>query len=115
MGHGKRFYAELAAIALTMVLVCGCLFQRSQMIPGNFSMTSHVPDGGPVWQVNINTASPETLTALPGIGEALAERIVSYREENGPFAAPEELTRVSGIGEKTFANLKDYITVEDPF
>lgn len=113
MGRRKRLFAELTAVALTVVLVCGCVFQWTGMKPDAFSMTAHIPSEGTTWQVNLNTASAETLMALPGIGQTLADRIVAYREENGPFAAPEDLIQVPGIGEKTFANMKDYLTVEE--
>ena len=62
-------------------------------------------------RININTAAAEELTDLPGIGPALAQRIVDYREENGPFETPEDIMDVSGIGEKTYEKFKDYITV----
>ena len=68
------------------------------------------PDPSPL---NLNTADQEALTALPGIGEALAERIVAYREEHGPFAAVEDLTKVSGIGQGKLAALEGLVTVED--
>ncbi len=61
--------------------------------------------------VDINRACAEELATLPGIGEVLAGRIIEYREQTGSFAAAEELMNVSGIGEKTFAELKQYITV----
>lgn len=60
--------------------------------------------------IDINTADEELLQRLPGIGPALAERIVADREANGPFATVEELTRVSGIGEKTLEALLPYAT-----
>src|SRR5258706_12883204 len=50
--------------------------------------------------ININTASKEELTRLPGIGETMAERIVSYREDNGSFSTIEELINIRGIGRK---------------
>ena len=68
---------------------------------------------GPIWEpVDINTADAETLDTLPGIGPALAERIITYREEHGPFDSGEELMEVKGIGEATYAGLADWITVE---
>ena len=60
--------------------------------------------------ININTASAEDLQLLPGIGPLLAERIIAYREENGPFEIPGELMNVPGIGEKKLEEIWDYIT-----
>ncbi|MEW5763126.1 MAG: ComEA family DNA-binding protein [Bacillota bacterium] len=62
-------------------------------------------------RININTADAAELDRLPGIGPALAERIVRYREENGPFASVDDLLNVSGIGEKKLEGLRDYATV----
>lgn len=59
--------------------------------------------------VNINTASVQELQLLPRVGPALAQRVVEFREKNGPFKRPEELMRVKGIGEKSFALLKPYV------
>ena len=54
----------------------------------------------------------EELAELPGIGRVLAERIVDYRTEHGPFEAAEDLTEVSGIGERKLAELEGRITAE---
>ena len=64
-------------------------------------------------KLNINTASADALTQLPGIGPVLAERIVEYRTKNGPFKSIQELTEVKGIGEKTLDTFKEYITIGD--
>jgi competence protein ComEA len=64
-------------------------------------------------KIDINRAEPWLLEALPGIGEVLAQRIVDYRSENGPFKRIEDLLKVSGIGPATFDKIKDYITVSD--
>jgi len=64
-------------------------------------------------KIDINRAEPWLLEALPGIGEVLAQRIVDYRSENGPFKRIEDLLKVSGIGEATFEKIKDYITVSE--
>ena len=61
--------------------------------------------------VNINTADQSQLDTLPGVGPSLAQRIIQYREINGPFKAIEDLKDVSGIGDKNFEKLKDRITV----
>jgi len=62
-------------------------------------------------KIDINRAEPWLLEALPGIGEVLAQRIVDYRSENGPFRIIEDLLKVSGIGTAKFENIKDFITV----
>jgi competence protein ComEA len=62
-------------------------------------------------KVNINTASESELEALPGIGQVLAQRIVDYRTQHGPFHDVKDLLKVEGIGEKKFDSLKDYVTV----
>jgi competence protein ComEA len=54
------------------------------------------------------------LTTLDRIGEVVAQRIVDYREQNGPFATIEDLKKVKGIGEKVFEANKDRITVSAP-
>ena len=65
----------------------------------------------PFEPVDLNTADEAELDTLPGIGEALAGRIIAYREANGPFETVEELLEVSGIGEKKLADLDGWITV----
>lgn len=61
--------------------------------------------------ININTATAAELESLPGIGPTYAQRIIEYREQNGPFGRIEEIKQVRGIGEATFEGLKDQITV----
>lgn len=62
--------------------------------------------------VNINTASIAELETLPGIGPALAQKIVDHRAEHGPFATIEAILDVSGIGPAKFEAIRDWITVQ---
>ena len=64
--------------------------------------------------VNLNTATPAQLEALPGIGAKVAERIVEYRQKTGGFKKVEDLMNVRGVGEKSFLKLKPLITVTPP-
>lgn len=59
--------------------------------------------------VDLNHAGKDELCILPEIGPALAQRILDYRAENGPFSSCEELMKVKGIGEKKFAVIKPYL------
>ena len=61
--------------------------------------------------MNINTATAAELETLPRIGPTMAQRIVEYRQANGPFESIEEIQEVPGIGPKTFAGFEDTITV----
>jgi competence protein ComEA len=72
---------------------------------------------GPVWavdagKINLNKATVEELIQLKGIGQKYAERIVQFREKNGPFKKTEDLMNVPGIGPKIWEKNKDRIVVE---
>jgi competence protein ComEA len=75
----------------------------------NVPMTKGLPAGT---ILNLNTASKQELMKLPGVGEATAERILLYREENGKFRKIEELKNVKGIGEKKFQKIKPLVKAE---
>lgn len=61
--------------------------------------------------ININIASQSELETLPGIGPTTAQKIITYRQQNGPFVTIDDIINVSGIGPGTFERIKDLITV----
>lgn len=64
--------------------------------------------------ININTATSEELQTLNGIGPVLAQRIIDYRTEHGPFASVDELLNIKGIGEATLKKFRDQATAVPP-
>lgn len=94
------FFRDRAALEAAPVTV-----ETETAVP----QASFMPDVSPL---DINAASAEELAGLPGIGRVLAERIVDYRTEHGPFGAVEDLMEVSGIGEKKLAELEGRITAD---
>ena len=114
--------AEVASLVLTGIFVLSTAFTLLFSSGGQAALTidlSHPPETtAPVFPtvetpappININTATAEELVTLSGIGEALALRILAYREENGSFSDVSELMQVSGIGAVTFEGLKAQIT-----
>lgn len=68
----------------------------------------------PLPPVDVNAAEATELQRLSGIGPALSQRIISYRDANGPFRSVEELQNVSGIGPKTVERIQDDIVIQIP-
>ncbi len=103
---GLTDFADADAINLAAPLTDG----QHVSIPTKdiFLMPQNISDAD---RVNINTADAEQLATLKGIGPALAQRIIDYREQNGAFKSIDEIKNVRGIGEKKFAAFKDKITV----
>ena len=95
------FFRDRAALEASPVVV-----ETETAVP----QESFMPDVSPL---DINSATAEELAGLPGIGTVLAERIVEYRAEYGPFETAEDLSKVSGIGEAKLAALEGRITVGD--
>lgn len=78
---------------------------------GTEGLGTEVTDGSEKEKININTAGKDELMTLTGIGEAKAESILKYREENGKFESIEELMQIGGIKEGVFNKIKDDITI----
>ena len=62
-------------------------------------------------QVNINSADATQLAFLPRVGPSLAQKILDYRKQNGPFKKADDLVLVRGVGQKTYQLIKPYIAV----
>lgn len=84
--------------------------QDKIVVPG-FNQSGDGGSGGNNKLININTATKEQLTTLPGIGEAKAESIISYRETKGGFKSLEDLMKNEGIKSSVYNKVKDKITV----
>ena len=93
----RRFVATGLGLAMAALLVSGTAMAEGKPAP--------------TAKVNINTASVEQLTTLPGVGTKLATRIVEYRQKSGSFRSTQELMNVQGIGEKNFAKIEPLLSV----
>ncbi len=82
--------------------------RKGEPAAGVGESTASSPSGTPI---DINTATLEQLETLPGIGPTIAQRIVDYRQANGPFTSIEQIKDVSGIGDALFDRIKGLITV----
>jgi competence protein ComEA len=102
---GATDEADLARLNLAAVLQD----QQQVVVPSQQAGGAPGAMGGGL--VNINTASSEALQTLPGVGPATAEKIIAYREENGPFVVIDDIINVKGIGEATLEKLRPLITV----
>lgn len=110
--------ASLASLNLARILADGeqvYVFTADEAAAGSAAPTPAEVAAAPgaasvTGLIDLNTATVEELDSLPGIGPSTAQKIVSDREANGPFATPEDLMRVSGIGAAKFEALKDLVT-----
>lgn len=83
--------------------------KKGEEVSPNASQPAAANQASKSGKVNINTATVQELDSLKGIGPAIAQRIIDYREAHGSFKNLEDLKKVSGIGDKKFADLKDSI------
>ena len=84
-------------------------FEKDAFVMETVATEDYIPYESDTKEV---TADTEQLVKLKGIGEKMSERIIKYRQENGPFMSIEEIMKVSGISEKKFEDIKEYISVE---
>jgi competence protein ComEA len=109
---GPATSADLSRLNLAGLLVDGQQLVIPEGVP-TVGPGTPSPEPPPITgsHLNINLATAEELDTLPGIGPAIAQRIIDYRTANGPFNSIDELLNIEGIGEETFEELKSLIAV----
>jgi competence protein ComEA len=99
---------SIAVLALFFVLLSASLIPPAAA-QGQRAKTSSA--AAPARPIDLNRAGADELTSVPGIGKTLAQRIVEFREQHGPFKRVEDLMKVKGIGEKSFEKIRPYVKV----
>ncbi|MBQ3497711.1 MAG: ComEA family DNA-binding protein [Clostridia bacterium] len=95
-------------ITAAIIIVSAVSNEYTTVLPQPKEPVSIISEEG---LININTADAETLTLLDGIGEARAQMIIDFRNENGYFVTKEDILRIDGIGKTLFEKFKNDITV----
>ena len=115
----RGIFCLLLVCCICIAFACGLFIGRNfNHSPVQLTVlptpTATLPDPSdpttPTQKININSASLAQLQTLPGIGITLAQRIVDYRQQHGPFSSVGDLINVSGIGEGKLEAILDYIT-----
>ncbi len=102
---GATAKADLALVNLAAPLADG----EQIVVPARGAAQAAVAGGSATAPLDLNTATPEQLDALPGIGPATAAKIVSFRQAHGPFHSVDELDAVPGIGPARIEQLKGLV------
>ena len=101
----------IALLVTALMLSCSACATLPRHASSAAQLSPDAPKVEGVWQLNINTASASELEKLPGVGRVIAERIVTYRAEYGPFRRAEHLMMVRGISDRKFRAILPMIAV----
>ncbi len=113
MHHTRRIHtagAVLVALVLAAMAIPGSAMAPSSLLaasPANAASEARPEAAG---ALDINSASVEDLMTVQGIGQVIAQRIVEFREKNGPYKSVDDLLKVQGIGEKSLAKIRDRLS-----
>ncbi len=107
MRPGKKDVRAFTSIALMTAALLASLL----LAPPSLAVPAGRDGGQTAAQtVDINTATVEQLMSVPGVGQVIAQRIVEFREKNGPYSSVDDLLKVQGIGEKSLARIRERLS-----
>lgn len=108
----KNRTALLLGLSATLAFLLFLLFRFIAFAPAGITVHPDRHTEPEDMRLDLNVASAEELTDLPGIGPALSEAIVSWRVEHGRFRSVDQLAEVPGIGDKTLSAVREYVYVQ---
>jgi competence protein ComEA len=108
----SRFVATLVALGVAGLVLAGPAVAATASPKARSARTASAKTA-PATKINLNTATVEQLTTVPGVGKTLATRIVEHRQKEGAFRSVQELMNVKGVGEKNLAKIQGYFVVGD--
>lgn len=108
---GPRKQADLDSINLAAPLMDGQQIRVRGKETDRGSPRRSAKKASALESVAVNAATAEELDALPGVGPATAQKIIEYRNQNGPFASAEDLLNVKGIGPKKLEKMRPYLQI----
>ena len=103
----------IAALVLAAIIGVGLWWWRNGGAAGRLVEHDRVPGRQAAFTVAVNSAPAAELAELPGVGDALAEKIIDYRRKHGPFRTLDDLRNVKGIGDKTLEGLAPHVTFDE--
>lgn len=102
----------VAALALAVILIVWVALILMRQHTVGKEVRAHTAAGAThAYRVNLNTAGPQELTLLPGIGPKRAERIVNWRDTHGPFRSLDEVRKATGLSANAMKRLKESVTL----